>query len=194
MRALTPWLIIALLIAGGTITWLKKQNKELKDTIVIMKHEAEEASASFASVNWFNATTITVMKNQWAEKDKRLQTKLDSLVKVNHLKALVSATVIDTEYKDTNRVQAVTEAPILKDANIYIVPVSYDNGCWGMKGEILTSDKGARLDITERKAVNSIQMVVVKERKFLFWTTRKAQYQIYSDCGDPIVTEIKYVK
>jgi hypothetical protein len=193
MKMLTTFLIVSILAMAGAITLLKKSNSKLKDEVAVLKHENRTMQSQYETMTWDNQNALTLSRYEYSKLRTDLTAKIDSLLKANRIKPkeIVSATVIENKYTDTTKVKAVTKQPENVN-NSYIIPVSWDNGCWGMVGEISTSDKLAELSILNRKFSNSIQLVVTREKKFLFIRLKRASYNVFSDCGTVNIESIKF--
>ena len=159
-----------------------KRNKYLSDQIVILSDQVKKSESELSIVNWNNSATTTISQSNWINLERKLKNKLDSVTKANKIKAINTATVIAVNYHDTIKVEVTRDIPI-KMNDSYIIPVSYNSQCWSLQGEIMSLDPGSTLSITERKGSNSIQLIVEKERRFLWWVRKKAQYRAFSDCG-----------
>lgn len=132
---------------------------------------------------------------KYSEAEKYHNDKLDSVIKANKIrpKEVISATIIRTEYKDTGSVKIVYKEPFIAPDTRYIIPISYDNGCWGMKGEIISTDAEAKLDIRERTSDNNVQALITRKRVIGFlWWKKKIDLQVFRDCGKANVTQINY--
>jgi len=111
------------------------------------------------------------------------------------LNKVKTVTVINTEYRDTGSVKIVYRDPILKPDKSYSIPVSYSEMCWGMSGQILTTDPKSKLQIDVRTASNSAQLLVTRKRFLGFlWWKRGETYKLYSDCGESDFTKINFIK
>jgi len=124
--------------------------------------------------------------------------KIDSLIKSNKmaLKSVKSATIIQTVYKDTTIVNITQSEPQKQPDSSYFIPVTSNNGCWGIKGYIRSEDENSTLTITERTANNSVQLLVLRKRfiGFLWYMNRKTEYKAFSDCGDATFNQINFVE
>ena len=195
MRTLSISLFIISLSMLATIGYLEHQNKDLSDDLVILKHEMAFNKSQYETMVWDNQNALTLSRYEYSQLETRMTEKLNQALKKSNikLKEVVSATQIENNYNDTSKVKAVKKEPEIKD-NSYIIPVSWNDGCWGMTGEIITTDKLAELSILNRKFSNLIHLVVTKEKKFLFIRLKKAEYKVISDCGDPVLTSVKFTK
>ena len=120
----------------------------------------------------------------------------DSVLKANKIKEneVKYATIIKTVYRDTGSVKIQYKEPVKVKGELFSIPVSYDSGCWGFKGEIRSMDKFTKLNITEKTANNNVQALITRKRVlgFLWWNTKKEKLQVFSDCGESNVTQINY--
>lgn len=187
---LVLWLIIACLCLGSTVAYLYNSN-------VSLKQDNKRQSENFEQLNNENKVlNLTLGEYKvLSSKDKR---KLDSLLKIidEKQKHLKSATIFNTEYKDTTIIEPIyLTAEKQSNSASFIIPIEVNESCWGMKGNIISKDPKSKLQITERTASNSNQLLVFKAKRFLFIRLRKERYEAYSDCGDTIkFTQINIVK
>lgn len=187
---LVLWLIIACLCLGSTVAYLYNSN-------VSLKQDNKRHSDNFEQLNSENKVlNLTVGEYKLlVGKDKA---KLDSLLKIidEKPKHLKSATIFNTEYKDTTVIEPIyLAAEKQPNSNQFIIPIEVNDKCWGINGNIISTDPQSKLEITERTASNSNQLLVFKAKKFLFIRIRKERYEGYSDCGDTIrFTQINFVK
>ncbi|MDD4971913.1 MAG: hypothetical protein PHT07_21005 [Paludibacter sp.] len=195
-------LLIALILSFGVIYWLWQEKTALETDNSRISENFEQKDKQVAQMN------LTI------EEYNKLQTKdkatIDSLCKVidKKPKDLKEATVINESFKDTNSVEASYGNPSITEPKpnstakpnitkpIYSIPVSFgSDSCWGMKGVIQSTDPKARLFIKERTFINSVQLIVIKKKKFLWWTIRKEQFKAFSNCEKELkVTKINFVK
>lgn len=162
---------------------------------VKLKTNNARQSENFVQLNQQNQV-LTLKIDEYSDLHTKDSQKLDSLIKVIKLKPkqIKSATVINTIYKDTT-IERIIYLPVQKQPDLsYIIPITTDNGCWGLKGQILSKDPDSKFKVTERTSNNSAQLIVTPRKKFLFWTIRKEKYQAYSDCGEVTFTQINFVK
>lgn len=186
---LVLWLIIACLCLGSTVAYLYNSN-------VSLKQDNKRQSENFEQLNSKNKVlNITIGEyNKLHGKDKNT---IDSLLKVidEKSKHLKTVTIFRTEYRDTGSTKIIYKtAQKQPNSASFVIPIEVNESCWGMKGKITSLDPNTKLDITEKTANNSAQLVVIKKKKFLFWTIRKEQYKGFSDCGEMNFTQINFVK
>lgn len=187
---LVLWLIIACLALASTVAYFYKSNQSLKQ-------DNKRQSENFEQLNSENKVlNLTIGEYKvLVSKDKY---KLDSLLKVidESPKHLKSATIFNTEYRDTTIIEPIYLSPEKQpNSSSFIIPIEVNESCWGIKGKIISSDPNSRLKITERTASNSNQLLVFKAKRFLFIKIRKERYEAYSDCGDTIrFSQINFVK
>lgn len=164
-------------------------------TTVYQKLENSRLSENFVQANKINQV-LNLKVGEYADLHTKDSKKLDSLLTVTKTKPkqLQSATIVNTEYKDTAVFLLSNAKPEKQPDSSYIIQVSTDNGCWGLKGQILTKDPDSKFRVTDRTANNSAQLIVKKPRRFLFWTIRKAEFKGYSDCGVMTFTQINFIK
>ena len=193
-----------LLVSFVLISFLWNRNDYLK-------HDRNRIESNFEQVTQDNAVLNTTVDELKHIKTK-LVAKYDSVIKAKDIKpkSVKSATIIESKYKDTtgeilsantkpdttkkvnNNQESISQ--YLEDDEVCIIPLSTDNGCWGMKAEVITKDCNTKLRIIEKTFNNSHQLIVVKKKKFLFWTVRPEQYRLFNDCGEGVFTQINFVK
>jgi len=181
-------LIVALVVAVSFGYLMYKTNIKLKI-------DNTRQSENYVQLNQANQV-LSLKIDEYSDLHTKDSEKLDSLLQVIKLKPkqIKSATVINTIYKDTT-IEKIVYLPVQKQTDSsYIIPITTDNGCWGLKGQILTKDPDSKFKVTERTANNSAQLVVTPQKRFLFWTIRKEKYQAFSDCGEVTFTQINFVK
>ena len=152
--------------------------------------------------NFTNLSKDNVDLRVTVDEFKTLKTKdaqkIDSLLKVANLKPkfIQGATVINTVYRDTGSTKVIYKDMVKLPDGSFKVPFNFDSQCWGIKAEILSKDQSSTLNILERKASNSAQLIVTKNKYFLgfLWRTRKADFKAYSDCGNINFTKIEFIK
>jgi len=185
---MTKYLIAVILVLALSLTVAIKMHISQKKTI-------DRIQDNFEQANQLNSV-LNLKAKEYSQLHTKDSRKLDSLLAVIKLKPkqVKSATIINTVYKDTT-IDKIVYLPAEKQPDSsYIIPITTDNGCWGMEGEILTMDKDSKFKVTERTANNSAQLVVTPRKKFLFWTIQKEKYQAFSDCGEVTFTQINIVK
>jgi len=188
MNKLTLILFSLIFILSFTLGVVVKSNIKKNKTIDRIESNFEQVTQSNSVLN----TTISELSTV----NTKMVAKYDSVIRVNKIKPkqVKSATIIQTVYKDTV-IEKIVYLPAKKQKDeSFIIPISTDNGCWGMKGEILSKDGDSKFKVTERTANNSAQLVVTKRKKFLFWTIKPEKYQAFSDCGEVNFTQINIVK
>ena len=186
---LVLWLAIALVSAFGTIWYLTKQVSSLKSDNRRISNNFDQVTEKVKSLN------LTI--GEYEKLKIQDKSKIDSLLKVidekpKHLKSVTITTVV---YKDTGSTKIIYQTPKKQpNSALFTIPVSGGDNCWGFKGNIISSDPKSKLDIKEKTANNSIQLVVIKKKKFLFWTIKQEQFRGFSDCGELNITQINFVK
>lgn len=176
-----------------------------------LKSDRNRLSDNFEQVTQENSVLNTTVDELEYVKTKMVA-KYDSVILENKIKPkqVKSATIIDSKYKDTTGevLSANTKQDTARKVNnnpasylqdmtneeLFIIPINTDNGCWGMKGEVITRDGDTKLRIIEKTFNNSHQLVVTKRKKFLFWTIKPEKYQLFNDCGEGTFTQINIVK
>lgn len=182
------WKFILIVLLSLTCFWLFKAKNRIKQDRNRLSDNFEQVTQSNSVLN----TSIDELKYI----NTKMVAKYDSVIKANKIKpkTVKSATIIQTVYKDTT-IEKIIYLPAKKQPDeSFIIPIETDNGCWGLKGEILTTDGDSKFKVTERTANNSAQLVVTKRKKFLFWTVKPEKYQAFSDCGEINFTQINIVK
>ena len=159
--------------------------------------EADRQKANVANITKDNSVLNLTVDEYKTIKTKDTE-KIDSLFKVLKLKPkfIKGATVINTVYLDTAKAKIIYKDVVKLPDGSWKIPFNFDSQCWGIKAEILSKDQGSTLNILERKASNSAQLIVTKDKYFLgfLWRTRKASFNAYSDCGKINFTDIEFVK
>jgi len=200
MKISLGWILFALTFP--IIGFMGKEIKKLYDDNVILKNENTQLKGDDeAKQTAFDFATQQSHATFEATKSA-LQMKIDSLTDANNIKPddVISATDIETSYKNSVSVNAQTETPVklpIEEGKkqTYQVPVSFDSPCWSMKGEIVSLDPFPALTITERSSKDAIQLLVVKPKKFLgfLWRTKKQQFKAYDDCSKEInISGVKF--
>lgn len=177
-----------LLVAFILISYLWNRNDYLK-------HDRNRIKTNFEQVTQENSVLNTTVDELEYVKTKMVA-KYDSVILANKIKPkqVKSATIIQTQYKDTI-IEKIVYLPSEKQPDdSYIIPITSSNGCWGLKGEILTNDPETKFNITEKTFNNSHQLIVTPKKKFLFWTIKPEKYQLFNDCGEGTFTQINIVK
>ena len=200
MRIVT-WILVGFLLASlGVNKYLYNQNQALTGKIVTIQFTSDQAVQNAKNIQWNNQVQVETTAKELANSQTAWARKLDSLTKANNIRVrnLESALIVSSHWVDTTKIKATTEAPKVISAPAelvtkYSIPVSDNTSdCWGFKGEILTTDPGATLNILSRTTNNSVQLIVQKERRFLFWVTRKPKYNVFNDCGEPLPVNIQF--
>jgi len=189
------WKFILIVLLSLTCFWLYKAKNSIKQDRNRLSDNLEQVTQSNSVLN--------ISLDELKDVNTKMVAKYDSVIKANKIKpkTVKSATIIETDYKDTTE-EEIAPLPPQKNTEptpkykeeTFIIPIETDNGCWGMKGVILSKDGESRFKVTERTANNSAQLVVTKRKKFLFWTIKKEKYQAFSDCGEVNFTQINIVK
>jgi hypothetical protein len=197
---LKNWKIaIAVLIIGALIFFANGYFERGKTNVRL--------ESNLANVTQDDAN-LTLTVGEYGKIHTKDTEKLDSVLKANKIKPsqIAQATVISSNYVDTNKVTANTGTPVIlpliriEDNNYnpsvrpYSIPVWQKDSCWGMEGEIITTDINAKLNILKKTANNSNQLIVVKAKYFLFIRLHKQEFKLFTDCGESTFTEIKFVK
>ena len=189
---MTKYLIIAIAVLFGSLVALLRINNDLKK-------DNERVSLNFNEINKAKDQILNVTLKEYDKLSDKYKIKLDSLLKVTHTKPkqVISATLIKNVYIDTNKVVIVPKIHSFNAKNgLFTLPISLDSTCWSFRGAILSKDSTSRLEITERKNVNNIQLIVTKDKYFLgfLWRTKKGTYKAFSECGAVEFTQINFVK
>ncbi len=162
------------------------------------KSEAKRQSANMEQITWDHARELTLTKYEYSKLKGEFKAKIDSVIKENNikLKQVKQATVVKIAYRDTAIAKIVYRNAVPKPDGSFIIPVSFDSQCWSMTGTILTKDPLSLFAITEKRANNSIQLIVTNPKYFLgfLWRTKKGAYNAFSDCGKVDFTDIKFIK
>jgi hypothetical protein len=180
-------LILLLFIAVGlmfnSVIKLRKDNNRLK--------------ANQENLTALHDRELTLRREEYKQLNTVWKDKLDSVLKDNKIKLrnVQQATVIQTVYKDTGSTKIIYKDVIQLPDKSFKIPVSVVEECWGMKGYVNSTDANSQLEITERTALNSIQLVVVRKRFLGFlWFNGKTSFKAFNDCGTVDVTKIEFKK
>ena len=183
--------------AGGVISGLVWWNSNLRSDNKRMGTNTENLSKE--------NKVLTLTAKEYKLLSDSVKGKLDSVMAVHKIKPrnVSSGTLIGTNYVDTNKVTATHGTPVellkigMKPiAPVWSIPVFKNDSCWGMWGVIISTDPNAKLNILKRTARNNAQLLVLKQRRFLWilWVTRKAEYRMYTDCGEGTFTKIDFIR
>ena len=174
-------LLIALTFSVKTCSIKTKENKRLNENF-------EQLQKNNHVLN-LNLSEFKALSG----KDKE---KIESLLSELKLKPkqVKEVTVVNTVYRDTGSTKIIYKEVVKQLDGSYKIPVNYDSLCWGFKGEIQSKDSLSKFYVLEKSANNSIQLIVTKPKKFLFWTVKKEQFKAFSKCGEINFTNIKFVK
>lgn len=201
---LKTFLVLLIVVLSLAVFWLWHEKTALKADNIRISENFEQKDKQISQMN------LTI--DEYNELQGKSKTTIDSLLKVIDKKSkdLKEATVINESFKDTNTVEAnygnptitepKTKQNLTESSNIvkpiYSIPVFFGSDmCWGMKGIIESTDPKAKLFIKEQTFNNSVQLIVIKKKKFLWWTVRKEQFRAFSDCEKELkVTKINFVK
>ncbi len=196
---LSGFLGIILLISAIAHGLSVREIKNLYDANVVLTSQNEKLEADTKTLATVNSATITETRATYRAQNSALKLKLDSLEMVNEIKPdeVVQATVVETSFADSTAVQADVGKPEVpaEPGEVLKLPVSFNSECWSMKGVIQTTDPVAQLLITDRKANNSVQLLVLKPKKFLgfLWRTKQEQFKIFSDCGEATISGVNFI-
>lgn len=182
-------LFFAILILISALLWSY-------DARIKLNKENDRISENFDQVQKTNQV-LNVTLDEYKNLNLKTKIKLDSVLAINKIKprTIKSATIINLEYKDTTPAEILYLKPEIEPASkIYSIPFTSANECWGIEGLINSLDPKSSITITKRTASNSAQLIVVKKKKFLFWTIRPEQYKGFNDCGEMNFTQINIVK
>jgi hypothetical protein len=165
------------------------------DARIKLKKDNDRVSENFAQVTKENQV-LNLSVEEYKQLDTENRYKLDSLLKVIKLKPkyIKGATIINTEYKDTGTTKIVYKTIEKLPSGRFSIPFESSTDCWGVKAAIISADPTSTVNIKERTTNNSIQLLVIKRKKFLFWTVRKEEFKAFSDCGEVTFTQINFVK
>lgn len=182
------WKLVLIVSMAIALFWFYRSNKALKKDNTRVRQNFEQVTRDNVVLN--------VTYEEFKQLDTKYKKKLDSLMESAKIKpkSVKSATIINTVYKDTGSTKIVYKEPKQRPDKSYLIQVSVNGDCWGLNGQILSKDSSSKLEITERFANNSTQLVVQRRKKFLFWTVRKESFKAYRDCGEMTVTQINFIK
>lgn len=187
MRNIVIALIIALIITASSL-YILYRNASI---------EAKRQTENVANLIKEKDQILKITREEFEKSEAKWKCKIDSVIKAEGIKLnqVKSATVIQTVYRDTGRVNIIYQTPVAISDSLYFVQISYHDKCWGVAGTIKSSDKNAQLHITERSASNSAQLIVTRKRFLGFlWWQKGEQFRAYSDCGEVEFTNVTFVK
>ena len=200
---LTPYFIIvilALVIFSGVAVTKCSTNKATGD------RQAENVQSKGDSIQKLNLTLNEFKNLQFRDKDK-----IDSLMIANDTKARLidRISISKTKYKDTTKTSANVGSPVIiapitsnkdtlkpKEPVLYSLPVESSNKCWGMVGEMITTDPNAKFNVLQR-SFETIQSAIFKRQKrFLgfLWITQHRSIIANTNCGQTETTDITISK
>lgn len=183
--------ILILFVASGIFYFSWKSEKQERKR---QESNVEQLTGSLDQTN----IALNLTRKEFEQAKTGWKMKLDSVMTAHKiaLKSVKSATILKTEYKDTGSVKIVYKQAEKQPDESFIIPISSEGQCWGMKGEILTKDANSKFRITEKTAVNSSQLFVIKRRflGFLWYNNRRNEYRAFTDCGEVDFTNIEFVK
>lgn len=163
------------------------------------RKEVKRQTANVENLVKVRNQNLTLTREEFKRSETKWKFKVDSLLKAEKiaLNKVKEITLINTVYRDTGSVKIIYKEPVLKPDKSYSIPISTpdENLCWGMKGQILTTDPNAKLQIDLRRANNSSQLLILRSRFLGFlWWKKTGKYKLNSDCGESDFTKITFVK
>ena len=196
------WVLMGFLLASIVVNkYLYEQNQELTGRIITIQVNSDKAVSEAKNAVYDKQKEIEVTSDELKNSKEAYAVTLDSVLKANQIKIknLESALMVSSRWVDTIKSIAKTGKPFMvgetekngRETPLYDIPVSDNVKCWGMEGLIHTTDLNAQLIITKKTTDNATQLIVEKEKRFLFWVTRPAKYQILNDCGEPLILNVK---
>ncbi len=185
---LKAFLIVVLIVLSIVLYWSYRQNIALKIDNSRINENFIQKDRQVSQMN------LTI--SEYESLEIKTKSRIDSLLELINRKPkdVAQATDIQIQYIDTGSTKIVYKNPVKQPDSSYLIPVSFDSGCWGFKGEINSKDQNSKLDIKEKSFNNSAQILIIKKKKFLWWTIRKESIRAFSDCGEISVTQINFVK
>jgi hypothetical protein len=184
---------LILILSSGLAIFYFSWKQERHERI---RHESNESELT-KNIDQVNMV-LNLERKDFERMNTKWSNKIDSVIEANKiaLKSVKSATIIQTQYKDTGSFKIVYREPEKQPDSSYIIPISTDNGCWGLKGQILTTDKDAKFKVTESTANNSAQLIVLRKRflGFLWYKNKTSEYRAFSDCGEVEFNQVNFVK
>lgn len=181
------WKLILIVLLSIAVFWLYQSKTAIKQ------------DRNRISENFYQKDKQVSQMNLTIDEFKKLETKdkakIDSLIEVVKIKPkhIKQATVVNTVYRDTTIEKIVYLQAVQQSDKSFVIPITSGNGCWGIKGQILSSDKNSKFEITEKYANNSAHVLVTKNRGFWWWK-KPEKIQAFSDCGEISITQINFVK
>ena len=165
--------------------------------VIKLRVENSRLASNQENLTALHDRELTLKTNEYRDLNAAWKDKLDSVLKDNRIKLrnVQTATVIQTAYRDTGSTKIIYKDVIQLPDKSFKIPIETAEGCWGMKGFINSTDKDSQLEITERTAANSIQLVVIRKRFLGFlWFNGKTQFKAFTDCGESDITKIEFKK
>ena len=140
---------------------------------------------------------LILTRGEYSKSEAKWKTKIDSLTKALHIKVsnIKTITLINTIYRDTGSVMVLMKEPVLKPDKTFSIPFTFKDKCWGVAGQVLTTDKESKVRIDSRVFNNEQQLLVTRKRFLGFlWWKKDETFKAYTDCGEVPFTKITFVK
>jgi len=198
------WILVGLLLSFmGLSGYLYSDNKKLQANVITITLQKDQEVEKAQNEVWKGQKEIETTKGDLELAIKNNQAyavKIDSLSKANGFKIsrLEQALMISARWIDsTKKAATLGEFKLInpRDSNkvnpLGSIPVTQQDKCWGMKGEIITRDPNSKFNVLQENTITELQLVVIKGRKFLFWVTKLPRYEAYNDCGEPVLLNVK---
>jgi hypothetical protein len=179
--------IAALLLMLAIIGYLYKESRK----------EVKRQTSNVENLVKKHNQELTLTRDEFKLSETLWRVKVDSLLKAEKiaLRKVKTVTVVNTVYRDTGSVRVIYREPIKKPDQSFSIPISYQDNCWGVSGQISTTDKDAKLQIDVRSCNNSAQLLVTRSRFLGFlWWKKGETFKAYSDCGEVDFTKINFIK
>jgi hypothetical protein len=189
---LKNWKLSLIIVMALLLFWFWKSNKALKI-------DNARVSENFSQVTQENSRILNLNRSELKNINAKWKTSFDSIREVHRiaLKSVKSATIIQTQYKDTGSTKIVYK-PLIKlpDSSYKISVESEQNECWSMKGFISSKDPESKLTVTEKTANNKVQALITRKRflGFLWYKKNSEKLQVFGNCGELDVTQLNFSK
>lgn len=185
------WKLALIVVLALLLFLFYRNNKALKiDNLRI--------STNFSQITQENSRILNLKRSELDQINAKWKTAFDSIREVHRiaLKSVKSATIIQTQYKDTGSTKIVYKTVKKLPDSSYKIPVESESDCWGMKGYIQSKDPNSKFTVTEKTSNNKVQALITRKRLwgFLWYRNKYEKLRVFSDCGESDVTQINFDK
>lgn len=201
MRSVVIWILVGLLLASmGANKYLLNKLEEKDGDLANANIDKINEVIKAKNAEWDKQRVIQLSHDSIKTSKEQYAQTIDSLLQSHNVNVnrLESALMLKSHWIDSVKQMAVMEKPQLRnpqDTNkinpLLSIKTHLETKCWGMKGNIVTHDPESFLEVLEQSTNTYTNLLVYKEKRFLFWVTRKAEYHIYNDCGEVGITNVK---